>query len=95
MELERKPTPQISPQPVAVGVGEEAIAASMQKAPLKRVSRRAGRKMNEHRVGLENHVMRTLTGFDTGKLPSRRKRAKRSAARVRRSIGRMFAEGNL
>ena len=32
----------------------------MQKAPLKRVSRRAGRKMNEHRVGLENHVMRTL-----------------------------------
>ena len=67
-------------------MGEEAIAASMQKAPLKGVSRRAGRKMNEHRAGPENYVMRTLTGFDTGKLPSRRKRAKRSTARVCRGI---------
>jgi hypothetical protein len=49
--VERKPIRQISLQPVAVGAGEEATRRpepSMEKAPLKGVSERAGRNANEH-----------------------------------------------
>jgi hypothetical protein len=44
--VERKPTRQISLQPEAIGAGEEATRRpkpSMEKAPLKGVSERAGR----------------------------------------------------
>jgi hypothetical protein len=55
-ELKTKPTRQISLQPVAIGAGEEATRRpkpSMEKAPLKGVSERAGRNANEHRAGPE------------------------------------------
>ena len=47
----KTPTRQISLQPVAIGAGEEATSRpepSMEKAPLKGVSERAGRNANEH-----------------------------------------------
>jgi hypothetical protein len=50
-ELESNPTRQISLQPVAIGAGEEATRRpepSMEKAPEKGVSERAGRNVNEH-----------------------------------------------
>lgn len=50
-ELKRKPTRQVSLQPVAIGAGEEATRRpepSMEKAPLQGVSKRAGRNANEH-----------------------------------------------